>query len=476
MRKTAPLALALCLFPACLCAGLSIGRPAAVRKQVSKLDAKVRAKTLSSAAVNRPPVFSSLTARDLSVAAKGYAYLAASAADPDGDPLHYVWTSTAGAISGTGASVAWLAPSTVGVYALDCVVSDSSYTLRRSLSVSVVQPGTAKWDYALDAQVLGLSRGTGPDGTVYLTDLDHTLYAISSGGSLKWRFSDDDLDNFNFAPVPAPDGTVYAVAASTKIYAIAADGSVKWGPSVLPAGVVNDSPVIGPNGELYVVNDQGSMFVLDGATGQMSSTFTALSGIPFRPAIGTDGTIYVVDGSGDLYAAGAASGLGTAKASLSGIDNAPVPASDGTLYWTAGKTLNALAASGGAKWGPVSFRSIYDDPVIGTDGYLYLYDDGGSSGLLYRIDPADGSGSAAPFSSLSAVSAQPAAGPSGSVYVADSGTDLHDLAAAGSDIWPAITSGNSIGGIMAAPDGSVFYTTDDSVVHAVYSSAAPLDP
>ncbi|MBI1225788.1 MAG: T9SS type A sorting domain-containing protein [Bacteroidetes bacterium] len=50
--------------------------------------------------------------------------ITANAIDENGDPLTYTWSSTGGSISGSGSTVAWAAPTAVGVYQITVTVQD----------------------------------------------------------------------------------------------------------------------------------------------------------------------------------------------------------------------------------------------------------------------------------------------------------------------------------------------------------------
>lgn len=88
---------------------------------------------------NQPPVIHSLMA-DAEWAFPGESLqLICDADDPDGHPLHYEWSASAGHIDGTGSEVAWLAPEEVGVYEITVVVSDDyGDSAARTLHVSVM--------------------------------------------------------------------------------------------------------------------------------------------------------------------------------------------------------------------------------------------------------------------------------------------------------------------------------------------------
>ena len=94
---------------------------------------------------NRSPTINSLVADAVWTTPAGSLRVTCNATDPDGDVLSYVWTTTGGNISGTGAVVNWTAPQEVGIYNVTVVVKDGhgrQDTRFVSLSVATGTPPT----------------------------------------------------------------------------------------------------------------------------------------------------------------------------------------------------------------------------------------------------------------------------------------------------------------------------------------------
>lgn len=184
MKKRALFLSILCLCGGSLYAGLSLGRPAAVKKRVSKLDDKVRAGQLSSVVVNRAPAVSLVSFSD-TVVVDGTISLTVTATDPDADTLSYAWTPATTTIIGAGAAVNWVAPSTPGVYGVTCTVSDGQgHFVPKTAQIAVVFPGNARWVFDAGngpTDYIPSSPAIGPDGTIYFGSTNKNLYAVNPG-------------------------------------------------------------------------------------------------------------------------------------------------------------------------------------------------------------------------------------------------------------------------------------------------------
>ena len=93
----------------------------------------------------------------------GTTSLTCSASDPDGDPLTYAWTASAGSIEGSGATVTFRAPDAAGRPTVTCAASDpDGAQARREIAITV---GHLVLDLALDGDAEDASP-FGNDGVV----------------------------------------------------------------------------------------------------------------------------------------------------------------------------------------------------------------------------------------------------------------------------------------------------------------------
>lgn len=73
---------------------------------------------------NQSPVISQLVANPSGLLYGGSTTLTCTATDPDGDVVHYSWSSSEGSITGVGNRVTWIAPNKGGNYNVTVLVSD----------------------------------------------------------------------------------------------------------------------------------------------------------------------------------------------------------------------------------------------------------------------------------------------------------------------------------------------------------------
>jgi len=76
------------------------------------------------APTNHEPIIISLDAEAARVVPSASCQIVCNATDPDGDELAYTWSSGGRELSGEGASVAWVAPSSEGSYSITVNVTD----------------------------------------------------------------------------------------------------------------------------------------------------------------------------------------------------------------------------------------------------------------------------------------------------------------------------------------------------------------
>ncbi len=287
--------------------------------------------------------------------------------------------------------------------------------------------GDSLWTYDINPTAVTLEVGQssptlGPDGTVYVAG--DRLYAISSGGTLRWTVLGPASEALRNAPVIGSDGTVYFVYHNIPLTALRpADGSTIWS---TPLGV-NDhciaSPAIGADGTIYVCTQPGLVYAVS-SSGVIAWTFS-LSTAGFTgtlrssPAVDLDGSIYF------------------------GVNNGS-PSS----------ALFALNPDGSLKWifepanlpddVPSDHFDIYSSPALGSDSILYF---GQEIGRVYALNKADGSLKWLAETTSGITWSSPAIDRGGSLFISDiSGrvyrfqTDSHGLDSTAA--WPKFRYNN----------------------------------
>ena len=88
--------------------------------------------------INHPPVINKINAKPRKINLGSNSIFTCFASDPDNDTLNYSWSSTNGTFSGSGSSVTWTAPSSIGNYYINCLANDNhGGSIRDSLGVEV---------------------------------------------------------------------------------------------------------------------------------------------------------------------------------------------------------------------------------------------------------------------------------------------------------------------------------------------------
>jgi len=150
-----------------------------------------------------PPVNSAptITALDLpdSVDATNDATFTCTASDPDGDPLGYNWTVSAGLLqSKTGTAVVWTAPDTSGAATITVMVQDSSGASDTSSGTVTVNPITTTiidWDGSVAAGGVrfwtsNILAGYTASGSFSVDGQDITFLVLDPVNYQSWRFSE----------------------------------------------------------------------------------------------------------------------------------------------------------------------------------------------------------------------------------------------------------------------------------------------
>jgi outer membrane protein assembly factor BamB len=160
------------------------------------------------------------------------------------------------------------------------------------------QTGAQNWvfEQARDRWIGGVLVA---NDTIYATNADYNLYALTLNGTVKW--STPFVADQAIWGSPVSDGTnIYFGTLGRHVYAVHAQtGKQVWMQTV--NGAILGSPVLGPDHALYVGTYNDALVTLNTANGEIVNQETASSWIWSGPA--QDGTnVYLGDANGMLYA------------------------------------------------------------------------------------------------------------------------------------------------------------------------------
>jgi outer membrane protein assembly factor BamB len=343
--------------------------------------------------INRP----SITAKALAPVYSQTAYPAPFTLNPNAvvdvsiDVKHYVlntptWLRTA--TSNTNAPLIPMVAETIPAIGSDGTIYTIGYQSERSTAgyrlVATNPNGTAKWESSTRFALEEYSAPSiGPDGSIYILTYggssNSKLYAFNTDGSLKWSFA-TPTGYYTTSRTPAigANGRIYFVSApynssTGRLYAIdPATGTPVWTVELNDiVSYTQPSPVIGPNGAIYVPGTRLRAFAPNGTLLATSSVATRAEG---ALSLGPDGSIYSSYG-GDGESSGPYMQAFNADLSLRwfkyyGSHRAMV-GPDGGIYTSTSYSVAKLdPATGAVLWSLAV--PMYESPVIGADGSIYL--------------------------------------------------------------------------------------------------------
>lgn len=151
---------------------------------------------------NNAPIITAISAEPNPVPENRTSILSVNATDPDGDPLSYEWSATAGTFPGgnSTAQVTWIPPEAQAEYLISVSVSDGQVSVDSSISVTV-----DKAVYTLSGQVQNQSGEVATNLYVIITDSNSDVYSMLTGSNGNYSFSD------------IPEGAVSMVFRSSEI-------------------------------------------------------------------------------------------------------------------------------------------------------------------------------------------------------------------------------------------------------------------
>jgi outer membrane protein assembly factor BamB len=218
---------------------------------------------------------------------------------PDGKR---VWTFTAG-------NSIWTTPAFTG--------DGSSIWGSLDFHIYRLSPsGTRAWSTAVPGYVVS-SPAIGSDGTIYVGSFDSDLDALDPRtGAIRWSFA--TTDHIYASPALGrnragrTDG-IYIASVDGSVYALTPGGRLRWrfdtGAPIRSSPVIGQAPGPGHHEIVYVGSSNGTLYALDAATGRRRWSYDTTPSDRFlrvrnnlngSPALGRTG-VYIGSEAGDVY-------------------------------------------------------------------------------------------------------------------------------------------------------------------------------
>lgn len=204
---------------------------------------------------------------------------------------------------------------------------------------------------------------------IYAPNADKNLYALDLNGNLRWSFM--TKGEIWGKPVASQDGkTIYLTSLDHTVYAIDAEsGKMLWNTADL-GGAVLGTPALGEDGTLYVGTLGSEVFALDSQSGSIRWKVSTEGWVWSGIALDND-RLYFGDLNGNLYALQAKDGSLVWQVKSEQLDG-PIVATPliykDTLYLaTESGTLYALNREGNIQWSQPIGGKLYTTPVTADD-------------------------------------------------------------------------------------------------------------
>jgi hypothetical protein len=264
------------------------------------------------------------------------------------------------------------------------VLSGGAGSNTASLQVTLRQAdGRVKWRFQHDAMYSVVRPAVGPDGSIYVVDVNGRLYALSPDGALKWLA----LAAGSKGVSVAQDGTIYT-GDENWIKAFTPGGELKWTFVQDPRAFILLGPTVGPDGNIYAVATEGIGVHSLTPGGQLrwsqpeayDRRIVDYQEIVFGPNGSSMQMVFLANNhlralnlnGGDVF-------------SNTSTGHQPAAGPDGTIYTTYTK-LGAYNPDGSVKWSFAGqpLNNAATGPTVGPDGAIYFAQ---NLSFLYSVNP-----------------------------------------------------------------------------------------
>ena len=244
--------------------------------------------------------------------------------------------------------------------------------------------GTKKWAIRIYETSTKSSPAIAIDSTIYIGTDDGTLVAYGYNGNVKWEYGASG--SIISSPAIGAEGAVYFGSTDDTLYSVNPDGSLKW-----RYGTGNDilsSPAISPDGIVYVGSNDHKLYAIN-PDGSLDWSVNSPAEIMSSPAVDiSTGVIYVGSSNGKLYAVNPNGTIGWTYTTGDTITSSPAIGADGAIFFGSydGKVYG-LNSDGDLIWSYETDGKVRSSPVIDARGYVYI---GSDDATLYCFDGSDG--------------------------------------------------------------------------------------
>jgi hypothetical protein len=199
---------------------------------------------------------------------------------------------------------------------------------------AIYPSGTIKWSYYMYSGVTS-SAAIGNNGTIYVGTNGGVLYALTSSAELLWA-TQTPGQFYSTSPSIGPDGSIYIGSSfdDHSLYAFSITGSIKW--VFVSDGIIYSTPSITPNNEIVFNGYSDDYVYCLTSYGSLIWRFATYSYSGSSPTIGSNGIIYV--GADSLYAIYPFGSLQW-KTLINLYPQTPIISRDGIIYVAAGFTV-----------------------------------------------------------------------------------------------------------------------------------------